>query len=311
MNYLVTGGAGFIGSNIVDELVRMGEKVRVLDNFATGKWENLAALRGKIEVVEADVRDYRRTREAMEGVDVVLHQAAIPSVPRSVADPVTSNEVNVTGTLNILQAARDARVKRVVNASSSSVYGDNPQLPKHEKMATNPLSPYAVSKLAAERYCAVFWNVYRLETVSLRYFNVFGPRQDPTSQYSAVIPKFINAMMVDQQPVVFGDGEQSRDFTFVTNIVDANLLAAQVDFEPGLALNCACHDRVSLNVLVQEINALLKKAVKPVYSEPRVGDIKHSYADITLAEKSMGYRPRVDFHQGLARTVEWYRQAAS
>ena len=306
MHYLVTGGAGFIGSNIVDELVRRGEKVRVLDNFATGRRENIEAFRDRIELIEGDIRDYQLTRAAMQGVEVVLHQAAIPSVPRSVADPLTSNEVNVTGTLNVLCAAKDAGVRRVVNASSSSVYGDSPTLPKHEEMPTDPLSPYAVSKLAAERYCSVFWNVYRLETVSLRYFNVFGPRQDPTSQYSAVIPKFIEAMKSDEQPVVYGDGEQSRDFTYVANVVEANLLAAQSGCKPGVALNCACHERITLKELVVQINSLLGKNVKPTFAAERPGDIKHSYADITLAERILGYKPRIDFISGLTRTVDWY-----
>ncbi len=306
MHYLVTGGAGFIGSNIVEELVRRGEKVRVLDNFATGKRENIEALRDRIELIEGDIRDYQLTRAAMQGIEVVLHQAAIPSVPRSVADPLTSNEVNVTGTLNILHAAKDAGVRRVVNASSSSVYGDSPTLPKHEGMPTDPLSPYAVSKLAAERYCSVFWNVYRLETVSLRYFNVFGPRQDPASQYSAVIPRFIKAMKNDEQPVVYGDGEQSRDFTYVANVVEANLLAAQSGCAPGVALNCACHERTTLKELVAQINSLLRKNVRPAFEAERPGDIKHSYADIALAERMLGYKPRTNFVDGLARTVDWY-----
>jgi UDP-glucose 4-epimerase len=216
--------------------------------------------------------------------------------------------VNVTGTLNVLHAAREAGVRRVVNASSSSVYGDSPQLPKHEQMPTDPLSPYAVSKLAAERYCSVFWNVYRLETVSLRYFNVFGPRQDPTSQYSAVIPKFIVAMNRDESPVIYGDVEQSRDYTYVANVVEANLLAAQADCQPGLAMNCACHERITLKELVERINSLLHKSIKPTFASERPGDIKHSYADITLAGKKLGYKPQINFIDGLSRTVDWYLQ---
>jgi UDP-glucose 4-epimerase len=310
MFYLVTGGAGFIGSNIVEELLARGEKVRVLDNLSTGRKENILPFLGKAEFVEGDIRDAKGTREAMEGIDVVLHQAAIPSVPRSVADPLTSHEVNITGTLNVLLAARDAGVKRVVNASSSSVYGDSPELPKHERMQTNPLSPYAVTKLAAERYCAVFANVYGLETVSLRYFNVFGPRQDPTSQYSAVIPKFITAMMKGERPTIYGDGEQSRDFTYISNVIEANLLAARADCDRGLAANSACHDRITLNQLVAKINGLLGKDISPIYADPRPGDIKHSYADISLAERAIGYKPSVDFMNGLKRTVEWYRAKA-
>ena len=229
MNYLVTGGAGFIGSNIVEELVRRGESVRVLDNFSTGKKSNLAQVLDRITLIEGDLRSYHIVREAVDGIDIVLHQAALPSVPRSVRDPITSNDVNVAGTLNLLYAAKDARVRRVVSASSSSVYGDSHELPKHEGIVPDPISPYAVSKLAAEKYCTVFSRVYGLETISLRYFNVFGPRQDPSSQYAAVIPRFITAMLNNNRPIIYGDGMQSRDFTYVANVVDANLLAAVAD----------------------------------------------------------------------------------
>lgn len=307
MLFLVTGGAGFIGSNIVGELLERKHQVRVLDNFSTGKRENLAASAARIEVIDGDITRYHTVREAMEGVNVVLHQAALPSVPRSVRDPVSSNEVNVTGTLNILYAAKDARVKRVVYASSSSVYGDTPELPKHEGMVPNPLSPYAVSKLAAENYCRVFATLYGLETVALRYFNVFGPQQDPTSQYSAVIPKFITAMLRGERPTIYGDGEQTRDFTFVANVIDANLRAAVAPCTPGLAMNCACHDRISLNQLVEKLNAILGTSLKPVYNEPRAGDIKHSFAAIDRVQRELGYTPVVDFTRGLERTVAWYQ----
>ncbi len=310
MRVLVTGGAGFIGSNLVENLLKQNHQVRVLDNFATGKRENLAAFAGKVELVEGDITQYHTVREAVDGVEVVLHQAALPSVPRSVRDPLSSDQVNVHGTLNVLYAAKDAKVKRVVYASSSSVYGDTPELPKHEQMTPNPLSPYAVSKLAAEHYCKVFAHVYGLHTVALRYFNVFGPRQDPASQYSAVIPKFIRAMLKGDRPTIFGDGEQTRDFTFVANVVDANLRAATADCKPGLAMNCACHDRTSLNQLVTELNSILGSSLDPVYQQPRVGDVKHSFAAIERAQKELGYNPVVDFKAGLVRTVEWYRNGS-
>ncbi len=306
MRYLVTGAAGFIGSNIVEELVRRGKQVRCIDNFATGRRENIEPLRKDVEFIEGDIRHANILQDVMRGVDVVLHQAAIPSVPRSVSDPSTTNDVNVTGTLNILNAARSAGIRRVVNASSSSVYGDSPQLPKHEGMGPNPLSPYAVSKLAAERYCSVFSKIYGLETISLRYFNVFGPRQDPTSQYSAVIPKFIRAIRNGEQPVIYGDGEQSRDFTYVANVVEANLLAAEAGCETGISVNCACHERTTLNELVAQINDLLGTSVTPVYENPRAGDIKHSYADISLAEQKLGFKPKIGFRKGLQLTVDWY-----
>ncbi len=304
MKYLVTGGAGFIGSHLVEELLQRGESVRVIDNFATGKRENLQPFLDRIELIEGDIRSYHIVREAVDSVDIILHQAALPSVPRSVRDPITSNEVNTAGTLNMLQAARDAGVRRVVYASSSSVYGDNPELPKHEGMTPRPLSPYAVSKLAGENYCRVFSSIYGVETVTLRYFNVFGPRQDPNSQYSAVIPRFIALMQRGERPLVHGDGEQSRDFTFVANVVEGNLLAATVDCEPGLAMNCACNERITLNELVDRISDLLGVSIQPVYAEARTGDIKHSRADISLISSHLGYRPFVRFSEGLRRTVE-------
>ena len=308
MRYLVTGGAGFIGSNLVEGLLRRGESVRVIDNFSTGKRENLKEFVEKIELIEGDIRSYHIVREAVEGVDVILHQAALPSVPRSVRDPITSNEVNVSGTLNILDAAKDAKVKRVVFASSSSVYGDNPELPKHEGLIPNPLSPYAVSKLAGEKYCGVFSRIYGLETVALRYFNVFGPRQDPASQYSAVIPKFITAMLNDRQPIIYGDGEQSRDFTYVANVVEANILAATKDNVAGIVVNCACHGRITLNDLVKKINEILGKKITPVYKEERLGDIKHSFANISAAVKHLGYNAGVNFETGLQSTIVWYKK---
>ena len=308
MKYLVTGGAGFIGSNIVEELLRRGHQVRVLDNFATGRRENLTPFLDRIELIEGDLRSYHIVREAVDGMDFILHQGALPSVPRSIKDPITSNEVNVAGTLNILDAARDAGVKRVVFASSSSIYGDSEKLPKQEDMTPNPLSPYAVSKLAGEKYCQVFARIYGLHTVALRYFNVFGPRQDPTSQYSAVIPKFITAILNNKQPTIYGDGTQSRDFTYVTNVVEANILATEADFPPGMVFNCACHERIDLNQLVKDINEILGKHIEPLYTDPRPGDVKHSFADIERIQKYLGYRHNVYFREGLEKTIEWYKE---
>ena len=281
--------------------------MRVIDNFATGKKENLAGLAEKIEFIEGDIRSYHIVREAVSGIDAILHQAALPSVPRSIHDPITTNEVNVTGTLNILNAAKDAKVKRVVFASSSSVYGDTPELPKNEGMILNPLSPYAVSKLAGEKYCQVFSSIYGLETIALRYFNVFGPKQDPNSQYSAVIPKFITAMLNDKQPVIFGDGEQSRDFTFIANVVHANILAATKENVSGIAMNCACHGRITLNELVQKLNEILKKNIDPIHKNERPGDIKHSFAAINLAKEKIGFEPILSFADGLRITADWYK----
>lgn len=304
MRFLVTGGAGFIGSNLVEELLHKGAKVRVLDNFSTGKRENLTPLKNDIEIVEGDIRSYHLVQKATQNIEVVLHQAALPSVPRSIGDPITSDEVNVAGTLNVLEAAREAGVWKVVYASSSSVYGDNPQLPKNENMTPNPLSPYAVSKLAAENYCRVFSRIYGLKTIALRYFNVFGPRQDPNSQYSAVIPKFIQLVQNGERPIIYGDGEQSRDFTYVANVVEANLLAAISNCDGGQAMNCACGEQTSLNELVGKISALSGKDIEPIYREPRQGDIKHSLADISLAESMLRYKPRLPFEQGIQLTMD-------
>lgn len=306
MKFLVTGGAGFIGSNIASELLEKGYSVRILDNFSSGKRENLKGMENDIELIEGDIRSYHIVQDSLKDIDIVLHQAALPSVPRSIKDPITTNDVNINGTLNILEAAVNLKVKRVVYASSSSVYGDNPVLPKVETMIPNPLSPYAVSKLTGEKYCNVFSRIYGLETVCLRYFNVFGPRQDPASQYSAVIPKFIKAINQNKQPVIYGDGEQSRDFTYISNVVQANILAATADCESGITVNCAVSGQITLNELIREMNKLMDKDIKPVYEGPRAGDIKHSYADINLAEKTLGYKPVVSFQEGLKKTIESY-----
>lgn len=306
IKFLVTGGAGFIGSNIVTELLKQGYEVKVLDNFSSGKRENIKSFEKDIELIEGDIRSYHIVQEAVRGVEVVLHQAALPSVPRSIKDPITTNEVNVNGTLNILEASVSANVRRVVYASSSSVYGDNPVLPKNESMLPNPLSPYAVSKLAGEKYCSVFSKIYGLETIALRYFNVFGPNQDPSSQYSAVIPKFIRDIMNDKRPVIYGDGEQSRDFTYVSNIVKANILSSVSKCDSGIAMNCACSDQITLNDLVKNINKNLGRDMKAVYEKPRAGDIKHSFADIRLAIKEINYNPEINFEDGLKLTIESY-----
>ncbi len=309
MHYLVTGGAGFIGSNIVEELVKKGEKVRVLDNFSTGERENLKEFENDIELIEGDIRSYHTVMQAVKGIDIVLHQAALPSVPRSIYDPITTNEINITGTLNLLDASKEAKVKKFVFASSSSVYGDTPELPKKEDMPVNPLSPYAVSKLAGEKYCQVFSKVYGLHTVILRYFNVFGPRQDPNSQYSAVIPKFIKLMLNNERPVIYGDGTQTRDFTYVTNVVEANILASIKECDAGIVMNCACGEQIQLNYLIEEINRLSNKNIEPIYTEYRKGDIIHSFADIRLIKKVLGWEPKFSFQKGLKLNLNYYRNA--
>jgi len=286
----------------------MGEDVRVLDNFATGKIENIQHNLGKIQLIRGSLVDLETVRGAVKGVDYVLHQGAIPSVPRSVSDPIASNEANITGTLNWLVSARDAGVKRLVYASSSSVYGDTPTLPKKEDMPTNPLSPYALTKLSGEYYCRMFYTLYGLETVSLRYFNVFGPRQDPTSQYSAVIPKFISLMMEGQPPMVNGDGLQSRDFTYVANNVDANLLSCVRQGVAGETLNIACGERYTLLDLLGNLKDILGKSIEPVFGPSQPGDVKHSLADISLARKVIGFEPVVMFAEGLRQAIDWYRQ---
>jgi UDP-glucose 4-epimerase len=304
--YLITGGAGFIGTNLVEALLRQGKHVRVLDNLATGRIENIARFLHDIEFVEADIRDLGAVREAVAGVEVVLHQAALPSVPRSVADPLTSNTVNVNGTLNVLVAARDAGVRRVVAASSSSVYGNNPMLPKVETMPVEPLSPYAVSKLATERYCQAFAQVYGLPTISLRYFNVFGPYQDPASEYAAVIPKFILMMMQGERPTIYGDGQQSRDFTYVDNVVMANLLAAEAPEAVTGYFNVACGDRISLLQLIEKLNGVMGTTLTVLHEPARAGDVKASQADIKKIKELLGFRPVVGFEDGLLRTVEFF-----
>lgn len=305
--YLVTGGAGFIGSALVRELLRRGEQVRVVDNFLTGKPENLSEVLHRIEFQEVDLSDLERLRPALAGVDYVLHQAALPSVPLSVTDPVTSNQMNIDATLNLLVAARDAGVKRVVYAASSSAYGDTPTLPKLESMPSNPISPYAITKLVGEMYAKVFTQTYGLETVSLRYFNIFGPRQDPTSPYSGVLSLFITSLLQGKQPTIFGDGEQSRDFTFIDNAVQANLLACKAPQVVGKVLNVATGERQTLNKTFATLRRIIGADVEPIYAAPRPGDILHSQADITQARQHLGYEPTVLFEEGLEKTVAWYR----
>lgn len=309
--YLITGIAGFIGSNLAHELVRRGETVRGFDNFETGKPENLEKLRGKIEFRELSLLDAKGVKDFCAGADYVLHQAAIPSVPKSVLDPVTSHDSNITGTLNLLMAARDARVKRVVYAASSSAYGDTPTLPKHEGMMPNPISPYAVQKLCGELYLRSFSRVYGMETVSLRYFNIFGPHQDPTSQYSGVLAKFITQMLADKPCIIYGDGEQSRDFTYIDNAVNANLLACAAPAEKvnGRVFNVATGTRFSLNQTFKMLSSIIGYSRTPEYQEPRAGDVKHSLADISQIHAALGYQPTVGFEEGLKCTVEWYKQA--
>lgn len=306
--YLVTGGAGFIGSHIVEALLERGESVRILDNLATGKETNLTTLRGQYQLIHADLRNMEAVRAAMQGVEVVFHQGALASVPRSIADPITSLETNVNGTQNVLLAARDAGVRRVVYASSSSVYGNTPILPKREDMPTNPLSPYAVQKLTGELLCGVFTRIYGIETVALRYFNVFGPRQDPASEYAAVIPRFLNALLNGQQPVVFGDGEQTRDFTYIGNVVQANLLAATAPEAIGYAMNIGCGERISLREVLRIAGEVLDMPVKAIYRDPRPGDVRDSLADIGLARKLLGYDPAIGFRQGLEASVAVLRK---
>jgi UDP-glucose 4-epimerase len=307
--HLITGVAGFIGSSIARALLEKGQQVRGIDNFATGKRENIAEIASRIDFREADLLDAEAMKKACVGVDCVFHQAAIPSVPKSVLDPIGSNRANVDGSVNLLVGARDAKVRRVMYAASSSAYGDTPSLPKHEEMTPNPISPYAVAKLASEHYMISFYRCYGLETVSLRYFNIFGPRQDPTSPYSGVLAKFITQMLRGEQPTIFGDGGQSRDFTYIDNAVSANLLAAHAPAAQvaGRVFNVATGTRVDLNETFEALKKLTGYSGKVNYGPEREGDIKHSLADISRAEKAFNYRPAIPFEEGLKHTVDWYR----
>ena len=306
MRALVTGGAGFIGSNLVEALLAQGHEVRVIDNFATGHRRNLESFLGDVELVEGDLQSYERAHNAVRGMEVVFHQAALPSVPRSVQDPLTTNAVNITGTLNVLLSARDEGVRRVVYAASSSAYGNSPVNPRREDATPEPLAPYAVAKLAGEHYCRAFANVYGMGTVSLRYFNVFGPRQDPNSQYSAVIPRFIRALAEGEKLVVFGDGEQTRDFTYVDNVVAANLLAATAPIGNGDVFNIACGESVTVNALVDELADITGRAGDREYLPARAADVKDSEADISRARHTLGYEPTVRLREGLEKTVAWF-----
>ncbi len=310
-NYLVTGGAGFIGSHLVTRLVELGHAVRVLDNFSTGKRENLAAVRHRVDLVEGDLCNPDDCRRACQDVEIVFHEAAIPSVPVSVAQPQRSHDANINGTFHLLSAARDAKCRRVVYAASSSAYGNTAVSPKHEELRPVPLSPYAVQKLTGELYCRAFSECFGLQTLSIRYFNVFGPRQDPRSQYAAAIPAFVTAILRGEPPTVYGDGEQTRDFTFVDNVVHGNLLAAQVARTDGQVVNVACGECVSVNQVIARINQLLGTNVTPRYAESRPGDVRHSTADIQLAERILGFQPQVSFDEGLRRAIAYYQSLAS
>ena len=309
-HYLVTGGAGFIGSHLAEELLRRGDSVRVVDNLVTGRRSNLDHLKG-IDFLEGDLADLSVAQRAADGCDYVLHQAAIPSVPRSVKDPITSNRANVDGTLNVLVAARDAGVKRVVFAGSSSAYGNTATLPKHEEMPTRPLSPYALQKVIGEEYLKMFTSLYGLETVTIRYFNVFGPRQDPSSPYSGVISVFATALLDNRSPMIFGDGEQTRDFTYVSNVVDGVLRACEAPGASGEVINVATGGRISLNQLFRTMRRMIGSSVEPKYAEPRAADVRDSQADIAKAKRLLGYEPTVSFEDGLQRTVDWYRTATA
>ncbi len=306
--YLVTGGAGFIGSNIAEALVNDGKKVRIIDNLSTGHIENISGFSAQVNFIQGDIRYLNTVMEVMDGVDYVLHQAALPSVPRSIQTPIESNDNNLNGTLNILYAAAKSGVKRVVYAASSSAYGDAEQLPKVEDMTPKPLSPYAVNKLAGELYCSVYSRVFDLETVALRYFNVFGPRQDPNSFYSAVIPKFIKALLEGKPPVIYGDGEQSRDFSYIDNVVSANLLACKAPDASGHMMNMACGERTSLNTLYRMLQDIMGVNIPAKYTDPRPGDVKHSLADITKAKSLLDFKVLVPVQDGLVKTTDWFRK---
>jgi len=306
---LITGGAGFIGSNMVRFLLDKGHEVRVLDNFETGKQDNLIEVADRIDLIEGDIRDQKTVSQAVADVTTVYHLAALGSVPRSIKDPATTHEVNVNGIFNMLQASREAGVKRFVFASSSAVYGQSPVLPQHEALPLAPISPYAASKAIGEIYCKAFYNTYDLETICLRYYNVFGPRQDPNSQYAAAVPLFVSALMRDQSPIIFDDGEQSRGFTYINNVMQANYLAAQADKTTGEAINISTANSVTVNTVVNTIGKLLdKNHIKPEYAPPRTGDIKHSLADISQAQALIGYEPLVSFEEGIAMAIDWYKE---
>ena len=307
-HYLVTGGCGFVGSHLVEALVEKGDRVRVFDNCSTGKTENVAHLKNQIELIDGDLRELDAVQQAVANVDYVFHQGARPSVARSVADPILSNNVNINGTLNLLVAARDAGVKRVVYAASSSAYGNTPTLPRSETLSPQPASPYAITKYVGECYCRVFTQVFGLETVALRYFNIFGPRQNPTSQYSAVIPKFIHTYLHGNSPTIEGDGEQSRDFTYIANAVHANLLACHAEGIAGEMFNIGCGQQTSINTLADLIGEMMETDAKPVYTASRPGDVRHSCADIGKAQQLLGYEPKVELKAGLRRTIDWFLQ---
>jgi nucleoside-diphosphate-sugar epimerase len=310
--FLITGGAGFIGSNLVERLGRDGKSVRVFDNFSTGRRENLCQVETKMEVIEGDLRNLAEVRAAVAGVRYVLHLAALPSVQRSVEDPLMTHDVNVNGTLNLLVAAREAHCQRVVFSSSSAVYGDTPTLPKREDMAPWPVSPYGAHKITGEHYCRLFWQLYGLETVSLRYFNVFGPRQDPQSEYAAVIPKFITSVLAGRSPTIFGDGTQTRDFSYVDNVVEANLAACTASKDAlGESFNIACGERISLLQLVDTINKIAGKEIRPQFAPARPGDILHSQADVAKARQLLQWKPQVSFREGIEKTIAWYRSKRS
>ena len=306
---LVTGGAGFIGGHLVERLVSLGRQVRVFDDLSTGRRRNLAAVEDDIEFIEGSICDPNALARVSVGVDAVFHLAAQGSVPRSVDEPRKAHEINATGTLNVLIAARDAGARRVVYSASSAAYGETPTLPKVETITPQPLSPYAVSKLAGEHYCSCFSTVYGLSTISLRYFNVFGPRQDPNSQYAAAIPAFVTRLVAGQPPIIYGDGEQSRDFCYIENVVSANVLAADAEHARGEVVNIACGERITLNRIIELINLHLGEDITPEYQPPRAGDVRHSLADVSVAKSVIGYEPKVMFAEGLARSIEWYRRA--